>query len=363
VWPVAERRPVLLTVSGSIPADLDAQVRARTRPRADYAVMRSALDAELVDVDAARAGGGRIGRLLHRLGAREVLLAWFCFRRRNDYETIVTDGEQVGIPFSLLCRFFGRGAARHAMVVHILSVRKKTLVIRVARLAGLVDRYIVYCTAQKRFIHERLGVPDEKISLSTFMVDTAFFDPARVDVPRRRMICSAGLERRDYPTLMAAVDGLDVEVVIAAASPWSKQADSTRGRTIPSNVEIRRLDLFELRDVYAACEFVVMPLYDVDFQAGITTILEGMSMARPIVCTRTPGQTDTIIDGVTGVYVPPADPVRLRATIERLLADPEGTRRLGDAAREWVVEHTDIERYARGIADIVAELSPERAEP
>jgi glycosyltransferase involved in cell wall biosynthesis len=188
------------------------------------------------------------------------------------------------------------------------------------------------------------------------MVDTRFFDPAVVDVPRRRMICSAGLERRDYPTLMAAVDGLDVEVVIAAASPWSKQSDSTKGRTIPANVEIRRLNLFELREVYAASEFVVMPLYDVDFQAGITTILEGMAMARPIVCTRTPGQTDTIIEGVTGVYVPPADAATLRETIVRLLGDLEETRRLGRAAREWVVEHTDVEQYARGIAEIVAAM-------
>jgi glycosyltransferase involved in cell wall biosynthesis len=350
---MADRR-VLLTVSGSIPADLDEQVRAGMRPRADYVMMKSALGAELVDVETALAGAGRIGRLLHRLGAYDGVLAWFCFRHRRHYDTIVTDGEQVGIPFALLCRLFGRGTARHAMVVHILSVRKKSLVIRWARLAGLIDRYIVYCRAQLEFIHEHLRVPVDKIALSTFMVDTAFFDPAAVDVPRRRMICSAGLERRDYPTLMAAVDGLDVEVVIAAASPWSKQSDSTEGRRIPSNVEIRRLNLFELREVYAASEFVVMPLYDVDFQAGITTILEGMSMARPIVCTRTPGQTDTIVDGVTGVYVPPADPVALRNAIVRLLDDPEGTHCLGANARDWVVAHADIQQYARSIAEIVA---------
>jgi glycosyltransferase involved in cell wall biosynthesis len=348
-----DQRRVLLTVSGSIPGDLDEQVRAGNRPRADYVVMQSALGADLVDVDDALAGGGRIGRLLHRLGAREVLLAWFCFRRRRRYDTIVTDGEQVGIPFSLLCRLFGRGSASHAMVVHILSVPKKSLVIRFARLAGMIDRYIVYCSAQREFIHEHLGVPLEKISLSTFMVDTRFFDPDPVEVPRRRMICSAGLERRDYPTLIDAVDGLEVEVVIAAASPWSKQSDSTTGRTIPANVEIRRLNLFELREVYAASEFVVMPLYDVDFQAGITTILEGMAMARPIVCTRTPGQTDTVIDGETGVYVPPGDPMGLREAIVRLLDDPDETRRLGQSARKWVVEHADIEQYARSIAEFV----------
>ena len=127
------------------------------------------------------------------------------------------------------------------------------------------------------------------------------------------MICAAGLERRDYPTLMEAVDGLDVRVVIAAASPWSTKSDSTENRDIPSNVEVRRLSLFELRDLYAASRFVVMPLFDVEFQAGITTILEAMSMGHAVVCTRTEGQTDTIIEGETGLYVRPGDVGRAEA--------------------------------------------------
>ena len=47
------------------------------------------------------------------------------------------------------------------------------------------------------------------------------------------MICTAGLEFRDYPTLIEAVRGLDARVVIAAASPWSKRADATAERRPP----------------------------------------------------------------------------------------------------------------------------------
>jgi glycosyltransferase involved in cell wall biosynthesis len=184
------------------------------------------------------------------------------------------------------------------------------------------------------------------------MVDTHFFDPERVSTTRRRMICSAGLERRDYPTLMQAVEGLDVEVVIAAASPWSKQEDSSAAHTLPANVQIRRLDLYDLRQLYAESAFVVMPLVEVDFQAGITTILEAMSMALPVVCTRTTGQTDTIRDGETGVYVAPGNARALRAAIERLLASEDDAGRLGANARRWAVVHADIETYAQLIGRV-----------
>jgi glycosyltransferase involved in cell wall biosynthesis len=351
-----ERRGVLLTVSGTVPDDLDDQVARHTRPRADYRVLAERLGADVVDVRSALATSGWLGRLLHRLGGAGPLLAWYCFRHRRQYEVLFTDGEQVGIPLSILTRLGGRAGSRHVMIVHILSVPKKAALIRATRSADQVDRYIVYCSAQADFVRTTLGVSADRIVLSTFMVDTEFFRPDRVAVDTARMICSAGLERRDYPTFMDAVDGLDVDVVIAAASPWSKQADSSTQRPLPGNVEVRRLSLFELRELYATSMVVVMPLLDVDFQAGITTILEAMSMGRAVVCTRTPGQTDTIRDDVTGVYVPPGDAAALRSAVTRLLVDHAAARRLGDNAREWAVEHADIDVYARRLSEVVDNL-------
>jgi glycosyltransferase involved in cell wall biosynthesis len=349
-------KPVLLTVSGRIPADLDEQVSAGLRPRADYIVMRDAFDADLIDVEGALTATGSLGRLLHRVAGTGPLLAWYCFRRRRRYEVIVTDGEQVGLPLALLCRLLGRGTARHMMIVHIVSTRSKELVVRWARLQSMIDRYVVYSSWQRDFIVDRFTVPLGRVVLSNFMVDTAFFEPAVVGVEQDRMICAAGLERRDYPTLMDAVDGLDVRVVIAAASPWSKQSDSTSGRHLPTNVEVRRLSLFDLRALYAASRFVVMPLADVEFQAGITTILEAMSMSRATICTRTAGQTDTIIEGETGRYVTPADSAALRDAIVTLLDDDTAARHMGLRAREWAISNADIEIYADRLAEQVATL-------
>jgi glycosyltransferase involved in cell wall biosynthesis len=71
-----------------------------------------------------------------------------------------------------------------------------------------------------------------------------------------------------------------------------------------------------------------------------------MAMGRALVCSKTRGQTDALVDGVTGIYVPPGDPQALREAIEHLLEDPRLASELGQAARAWAVAHADIAIYA-----------------
>ncbi len=61
---------------------------------------------------------------------------------------------------------------------------------------------------------------------------------------------------------------------------------------------------------------------------------EAMAYGRPVVAAAVGGLTDAVEHGVTGLLVPPHDSAALRSALERLLADPELRRRLGEAARE-----------------------------
>ncbi|MET0459744.1 MAG: glycosyltransferase family 4 protein [Ilumatobacteraceae bacterium] len=339
---------VLLTVSGNVDPDVPAAVAAGRRPRADYAEMAEVFGADIIDYTSAARASGRFGRFLRRLAGDDVLLAVACFRRRRQYRTVFTDGEQVGIPYAALC-WLARRRPRHVMIGHVLSPRKKALLHRLLRLQHRVDVVVVYATAQRTFAIEALGYRPDQVVLTPFMVDTDFWqdDPtSAVGGVGRPMICSVGLERRDYPTLMDAVRGLDLDVVVAAASPWSKRTSTADGVEIPPNVVVRSFDQFDLRALYRRAAFVVVPLEETDFQAGITTILEAMSMGRAVVCSRTAGQTDTVVDGVNGVEVTPGRADELRDAIVRLVDDPGEAERLGRAGRAWAVEHAAVTTYA-----------------
>jgi glycosyltransferase involved in cell wall biosynthesis len=355
-------RSVLLTVSGRIPADLDAQIAAGRRPRADYRELARGLGADLIDVDTARRETGTLGRLIERVAGAGVLLAWACFRRRAAYRLIITDGEQIGLPLAMLCTCVRPARApRHVMITHVISVRKKMLFLDWLRAESRIDRFVVYASWQRQFIIRRWRLPESRVIRVPFMVDARFFAPERVRgaaaIPQ---ICAVGLERRDYPTLLRAVAGLPAGVVIAAASPWSKCADETDHAALPANVDVRRLSLYDLRQLYADSRFLVMPLNDVQFQAGVTAILEAMAMAKAVICSRVAGQTDVVVDGETGLYVPPNDPPALRRAIETLLAEPELAERMGQEGRRRVEADMSLERYVerfRAIADdVVAEV-------
>jgi glycosyltransferase involved in cell wall biosynthesis len=62
--------------------------------------------------------------------------------------------------------------------------------------------------------------------------------------------------------------------------------------------------------------------------------LETAAAGKPIVASDIGGLGDVVIDGETGLLVPPADPQALRAAIERLIAEADLRRRLGDRARD-----------------------------
>jgi glycosyltransferase involved in cell wall biosynthesis len=68
------------------------------------------------------------------------------------------------------------------------------------------------------------------------------------------------------------------------------------------------------------------------------TLLEGMACGIPAVCTDVASMPEVVEDGVTGFVVPPNNPKALREKLIWLRDHPAETARMGDAARQRVLE-------------------------
>ena len=64
-----------------------------------------------------------------------------------------------------------------------------------------------------------------------------------------------------------------------------------------------------------------------------TVIMEAMACARPVVSTRLAGIPESVVDGVTGLLVPPGDWEAFAEALDKLVRDSELRKRLGDAGR------------------------------
>ncbi len=81
-----------------------------------------------------------------------------------------------------------------------------------------------------------------------------------------------------------------------------------------------------------------------DYEGLPYTVLEAMAAGVPVVATRVGGVPEQVVDGETGFLFEPGDPSAAAAAVERILADPDGAARLGDAGRERVRREFGRER-------------------
>jgi colanic acid/amylovoran biosynthesis glycosyltransferase len=82
-------------------------------------------------------------------------------------------------------------------------------------------------------------------------------------------------------------------------------------------------------------------------------LMEPMACEVPVVSTSISGIPELVEDGVTGLLVPPRDPVALAAALERLERDPELGRRMGQAGRATVLREFDLAETTKQLASMI----------
>jgi glycosyltransferase involved in cell wall biosynthesis len=126
-------------------------------------------------------------------------------------------------------------------------------------------------------------------------------------------------EEKGIRELVAATEG--IARVVVGDGPLRDLAPDTVGFVSP-----RQLGAY-----YERAAVVVCP----SRREGYGVVArEAMAYGRPVVASAVGGLVDAVEHEVTGLLIPPGDPVALRVALERLLEDAGLRHRLGEAARE-----------------------------
>jgi glycosyltransferase involved in cell wall biosynthesis len=202
-----------------------------------------------------------------------------------------------------------------------------------------------------------LGAAPEKVHVLRWAVDHTFFAPAPEAGGAPFALALGEARGRDYPLLLAAVAGLPIELrVLPGGYTGGREKRPAAFAGTPDNVAILpHASMHQLRDLYAQARFVVLPLLDEVFPAGVTTTLEAMCMARAVIAVRSRGLSDYVVDGETCLLVEPGDVAGMRAAIHRLASDPALARRLGENGRALVETGLNQQRYVEQLAALVSD--------
>lgn len=242
-----------------------------------------------------------------------------------------------------------------------------------------VDRIIAQCPGEWRELVEDYGADPESIAVIPSAVDVELFRPKPMAAAREMLgipleqavVGYVGrlLPRKDVRNLLRAVallrdtePGLLVVIVGGETRDPDPQATPEIGelQRLASELGVGDRIRFtgkrhseELADYYSACNLLVTtPWYE---PFGLTP-LEAMACGRPVIGSQVGGIAFTVVDGETGLLVPPKDPASLGAAITRLLHQPEEIERMGRNARMRVESEFRWEVTARRTFDLYSGL-------
>lgn len=94
----------------------------------------------------------------------------------------------------------------------------------------------------------------------------------------------------------------------------------------------------------ASVDIFLMPSL---FEGLGVAVLEAMAAARPVIASRVGGLTDSVVDGETGLLIPPGDSHAIAEALARLAEHKELIQSMGSMGRTRVLEHFTMERMAR----------------
>jgi glycosyltransferase involved in cell wall biosynthesis len=189
------------------------------------------------------------------------------------------------------------------------------------------------------------GVPRSRVRVVPLGIeldtDLPHAQPESMD-GRRSIVYAGRLVRekgvRDLVAAFGALTAADIGLIIVGDGP-DRATLETAARELASGHRIRFVGVVPNTRVGAYlrhADLVVVPSW---YEERGRVLLEAMAFGTPVVATRTGGIPATVQDGLTGLLVPPRDPRRLAAAIDRVLGDERLAASMAAAGRATASDH------------------------
>ncbi|MCW3477818.1 glycosyltransferase family 4 protein [Limobrevibacterium gyesilva] len=210
----------------------------------------------------------------------------------------------------------------------------------------------------------RLGINRGSIAIGNGR-DPARFHPdpqaraairAELGVPEDRVVVVAVsrlVRHKGHPELLAAMRDVDAELWVVGERLESDHGEDLEPYFAAAGLgeRLRRLRYREdIPAILAASDIFALPSH---FEGLPMSVIEAMLTGLPVIATNIRGPREQVVDGETGLLVPPMRVPELAAALRRLAADPGLRARMGAAGRTRALEHYDEGRVVARTLDLL----------
>jgi glycosyltransferase involved in cell wall biosynthesis len=273
-------------------------------------------------------------------------------------------GAESGIAFTLAAEKLRKQWCGTLIGIHcgFLHYYYNKMTIHLTRLLFAQMYSCLFGEGEKPIIQKRYKVPNESIEVIPFGVDTKFWRPDEGSHEKHPYILAVGNDfQRDYALLIEIAKLIDMRIKVITER--DVPAD------IPPNVEVIRgsyrntgLSDLQLRELYRKALFTVIPLKPSFQPSGQSVALQSMACGTPVIMTKTEGLWEHryLRDMENIVFIHSNKPEEWAGTIDRIIADQELLKRIGEAALRYVSMHGQSERYTDRLEQLCLTLSQTR---
>jgi glycosyltransferase involved in cell wall biosynthesis len=237
----------------------------------------------------------------------------------------------------------------------------------------LAHRVTAVAEAVREHVHREEGCPREKVVVIPNGVNADQFGTAASSTAQE--VLGAGGDGKVVGTITRLVwkrgheELLEAAALVAEREPGARLlvvGDGPLRPTLEQKVKERGLEgcVRFLGAVPRAAR--LLPHFDVFVLSSVwegmsNGLLEAMAAGRPVVATRVGGNPEVVVDGESGLLVPPRDPQAMADAVLRLLREPELACRMGEAARRRVEAEFTLPGMVRRMERLYEELLPSSA--
>lgn len=234
---------------------------------------------------------------------------------------------------------------------------------KIEALVGKEATHVVATSAGEAFTLVKAGVARSRISIVGSGVDLSLFTPegsrARRGRPYRVVLARPLPAHHTLDAIFTAVSRVDAAELVVTRVPESGRADDPCFATLRARAEefgVGSKVVFAgtvVRDAVPALlrsadAVVCAPAYD---PSGVVA-LEAMACGVPVVAISAGELADVVVDGVTGLLVPPDDPEALARALHRLLLNSTLREGFAMASRDRVTVRYSWRRVAREVLKV-----------